>query len=151
MYKHTAVRSESSLVFLFNGPLERAPVPLLGGSMEKKLYVGNLPFTITEDALHDMFSQAGAVESARIVTDRATGRSKGFGFVEMASPEEAMEAIKQFDGTDYQGRALTVAEARPQKPQQSRGGYGGGGYGGGGPRGGGNRGGGRGGNSRGNW
>jgi RNA recognition motif-containing protein len=91
--------------------------------MTKKLYVGNLPFQTTEDDLSDMFSQAGNVESVRIITDRDTGRSRGFGFVEMAD-EDAEKAIEQLNGTEMGGRALTVNEARPQV---NRGGGGGGG------------------------
>ncbi len=81
--------------------------------MTKKLYVGNLPFQTTEDELSDMFSQAGNVESVRIITDRDTGRSRGFGFVEM-DDADAERAIEQFNGTDLGGRPLTVNEARPQ-------------------------------------
>ena len=110
--------------------------------MSMKLYVGNLPFGTTEADLHDLFSQAGAVESARIVTDRDTGRSRGFGFVEFATKEEGEAAVAQFHGYQLNGRALTVNEAKPQEPRGGggRGGYGGGrggGYGGGGNRGGG--------------
>lgn len=92
--------------------------------MTKKLYVGNLPFQTTEDELSDLFAEVGNVESVRIITDRETGRSRGFGFVEMAD-EDAEKAISQFNGTDMNGRPLTVNEARPQT---NRGG-GGGGYG----------------------
>ena len=101
--------------------------------MGKKLYVGNLPFSATDSSLEQLFSQAGTVESAKIITDRDTGRSKGFGFVEMGSDGEATEAITKFNGQDYDGRAMTVSEARPQAPRESRGGgFGGGGGGGGG-------------------
>jgi len=93
--------------------------------MTKKLYVGNLPFQTTEDDLSEMFSEVGNVESVRIITDRETGRSRGFGFVEMAD-EDAEKAISQFNGKDMNGRPLTVNEARPQT---NRGGGGGGGYG----------------------
>jgi RNA recognition motif-containing protein len=110
--------------------------------MGKKLYVGNLPFSATEQVLTDTFSQCGTVESARIITDRDTGRSKGFGFVEMSSDAEAAAAISQFNGADYEGRAMTVNEARPMVPREG----GGGGRGFSGDRGGyGNRGGGGGG------
>lgn len=120
--------------------------------MGKKLYVGNLPFSATDSQLTDLFSGAGTVESVRIVSDRETGRSRGFGFVEMSSDEEAQSAIEKFNGQQMDGRALTVNEARPQEPRGGGGGYGGGGgggrgggggYGGGGGRGGGGRGGGR--------
>jgi RNA recognition motif-containing protein len=103
--------------------------------MGTKLYVGNLSFRTTGDELRDLFAQAGEVESATIIEDRETGRSRGFGFVEMATPEGAAAAIEQFNGKDLGGRALTVNEARPKT---DRGGGGRGGYSGGG---GGNRGG----------
>jgi RNA recognition motif-containing protein len=112
-----------------------------------KLYVGNLSFQTSSDDLQNLFSQAGSVESASVVEDRETGRSRGFGFVEMASKEEGEAAISQFNGKEFNGRNLTVNEA---KPRENRGGGGGrGGFGGGGGRGGfgGGRGGGRGGNS----
>lgn len=95
--------------------------------MTKKLYVGNLPFQTTEDDLSDLFAEVGNVESVRIITDRETGRSRGFGFVEMAD-EDAEKAISQFNGTDLNGRPLTVNEARPQT-NRGGGGGGGGGYG----------------------
>jgi RNA recognition motif-containing protein len=105
--------------------------------MGKKLYVGNLPYTTDDAALESQFAAFGKVESARVITDRDTGRSKGFGFVEMSSDEEANSAIEKLNGTSMGGRNLTVSEARPQAPRE--GGRGGGG--GGGPRGfrGGNR------------
>lgn len=89
--------------------------------MAKKLYVGGLPYATTEDALREYFSQAGAVESANIITDRMTGRSKGFGFVEMANDDEAQKAIDMFHGKEYEGRTLTVNEARPleERPKRS--------------------------------
>ncbi len=83
--------------------------------MTKKLYVGNLPYSITDEDLHQMFSEVGAVESAKVIRNRDTGRSKGFGFVEMANDKEASDAIEKFNGVDYSGRALTVNEARPQE------------------------------------
>ena len=101
--------------------------------MGKKLYVGNLPFSATEQALHEAFSQYGAVESVKIIIDRMTGRSKGFGFVEMSSDDEAASAITKLNGADYEGRQLTVNEARPKTTGGGGGGGGGrGGYGGGG-------------------
>jgi RNA recognition motif-containing protein len=101
--------------------------------MGNRLYVGNLPFSATEDSLREMFAQAGQVESTKIITDRDTGRSKGFGFVEMATDQEASEAIKQFNGHQLDGRALTVNEARPMAPREGGGGGGGrGGHRGGG-------------------
>jgi len=99
--------------------------------MSTKLYVGNLSFRTTSDDLKEAFSQAGTVESASVIEDRETGRSRGFGFVEMATPEEAAAAIEQFNGKDLGGRNLTVNEA---KPKADRGGGGGRGYGGGGGR-----------------
>src|SRR5919199_3693339 len=101
--------------------------------MATKLYVGNLSFKTTSDDLREHFSQAGTVESASVIEDRETGRSRGFGFVEMATPEEAAKAIEMFNGKELGGRNLTVNEA---KPKTDRGGRGGGGYGGGGNRGG---------------
>jgi RNA recognition motif-containing protein len=109
--------------------------------MSTRLYVGNLNFRTTSDELRDIFSQAGEVESANVVEDRDTGRSRGFGFVEMATAEGAAAAIEQFNGKEFGGRALTVNEARPRV---ERGGGGGrGGYGGGGGDRGGGYGGGR--------
>ena len=116
--------------------------------MGKKLYVGNLAFSTTQDALQQLFAQAGTVESATIISDRVTGRSKGFGFVEMASDQEATDAMTKLNGQEIEGRAIVVSEARPQAPRESRGGFGGGG-GRGGSRGGfGGGGGGRGGRGR---
>ncbi|MBS1808425.1 MAG: RNA-binding protein [Acidobacteria bacterium] len=92
--------------------------------MSMKLYVGNLAFSVNQDDLTDLFSQAGTVESASVVTDRDTGRSRGFGFVEMSTKEEGEAAISQFNGSEVNGRSLTVNEA---KPKESRGGFGGGG------------------------
>jgi len=86
--------------------------------MGKKLYVGNLPYSVTDQVLVDSFSQVGTVTSAKVITDRDTGRSKGFGFVEMSSDEEAANAITQFNGADYEGRSLTVNEARPMAPRE---------------------------------
>ena len=104
--------------------------------MGKKLYVGNLPYNLTDDVLMDHFSQHGAVESARVITDRDTGRSKGFGFVEMSSDDEATKAIEALNGQSIGGRQVTVSEARPQEPRSGggggRGGFGGGRGGGGG-------------------
>src|SRR5262249_16616722 len=118
--------------------------------MGKKLYVGNLSYSATESTINDLFSQIGTVDSVRLITDRDSGRSKGFGFVEMSTDEEAEKAIAELNGKEVDGRALTVNEARPQEPRS--GGFGGGGggrggFGGGGGRdrnrGGGGRGGGR--------
>ncbi|MFZ0428939.1 MAG: RNA-binding protein [Acidobacteriota bacterium] len=99
----------------------------------RKLYVGGLPYSISDKQLEEMFASYGTVESARVITDRMTGRSKGFGFVEMSSQEEAQAAIDKVNGTSVEGRSLTVNEAKPQAPRSDgggRGGYGGGGGGG---------------------
>jgi cold-inducible RNA-binding protein len=96
--------------------------------MGKKLYVGNLGYDMSSADLEQLFSQHGTVESAQVIEDRATGRSKGFGFVEMSSASEAQAAINALNGQEQGGRALTVSEARPR---ESRGGGGRGGYGGG--------------------
>ncbi len=106
------------------------------------IYVGNLPYTISEDGLRELFEAHGAVTSARIITDRETGRSRGFGFVEMADAEGGKKAIEELNRQEHEGRTLVVNEARPKA---DRGGGGGGGYGGGGGGGGGYGGGG------GNW
>jgi len=92
--------------------------------MEAKLYVGNLPFTVDDGELQTLFSQAGSVKSAQVIRDRASGRSKGFGFVEMSSPDEAQGAINMFHGRDFNGRPLTVNLARPreERPGGFRGG-----------------------------
>jgi len=102
--------------------------------MGRKLYVGNLPYSIGEGELQDLFAKAGKVESVKVMRDMATGRARGFGFVEMATDEEAQRAITEFNEFEMGGRALTVNEARP-KPEYS--GAGGGGFGGGRGRGGG--------------
>jgi RNA recognition motif-containing protein len=86
--------------------------------MAKKLFVGGLSFDTTEDGLREYFSQAGTVESAAVITDRMSGRSKGFGFVEMSTDEEAQKAIDMFNGKDLDGRNITVNEARPQEPRR---------------------------------
>ena len=107
--------------------------------MGKKLYVGNLDYSVTDSALEQMFAAHGTVESARVIMDRDTGRSKGFGFVEMGSDQEAQAAIAALNGKEVDGRSLTVNEARPKEGGGGgRGGSGGGrgGYGGGGGRGG---------------
>lgn len=95
--------------------------------MSAKLFVGNLAFAATENDLQDHFAQAGAVLSVNIMQDRTTGRSRGFGFVEMASPDDAQKAISMFHQKDFQGRPLTVNEARPREARPAGGG---GGYGG---------------------
>ncbi|HXK60044.1 MAG TPA: RNA-binding protein [Acidobacteriota bacterium] len=93
--------------------------------MTMKLFVGNLSFQTTSSQLEDLFSQAGTVQSATLITDRETGRSRGFGFVEMATREEGEQAIRQFNGLEVDGRNLTVNEARPREEGGGRGGRGG--------------------------
>jgi RNA recognition motif-containing protein len=102
--------------------------------MSIKLYVGNLSFQTSSEDLQDLFSQAGTVESASVVEDRETGRSRGFGFVEMATKEEGEAAIQQFNGKEVNGRNLNVNEARPREDRGGGGGGGRGGYAGGGGR-----------------
>jgi len=106
--------------------------------MGKKLYVGNLSYNVDSSELEQLFAQHGQVTSAQVINDRDTGRSKGFGFVEMANDNEAEAAIAALNGQEHGGRALTVNEARPreERPRGGGGGYGGGGGGGGGGRGG---------------
>jgi RNA recognition motif-containing protein len=113
--------------------------------MGKKLYVGNLAYGISDSDLEQLFAQYGSVQSAQVIMDRDTGRSKGFGFVEMSSEQEAQAAIQGLHGKEVEGRALTVNEARPK---EDRGGGGGGGRGFGGGGGGGGYGGGGGGGGR---
>ena len=105
--------------------------------MGKKLYVGNLSYSVTSADLENLFSPHGNIRSAEVITDRATGQAKGFGFVEMDSDAEADAAISALDGKDFGGRALKVNEARPRESRSGGfgGGGGGGGYGGGGGRG----------------
>ena len=91
--------------------------------MAQKLYVGNLPYNVSDDSLKDLFAQAGTVASAQVIVDRMSGRSKGFGFVEMGSDAEAQAAIDMFNGKEHEGRNLTVNEARP-KVDRPRGGNG---------------------------
>ena len=107
--------------------------------MGRKLYVGNLPYSITDQTLHETFGAIGTVDSVNLITDRDTGQSKGFGFVEMSSDSKAQKAIQELNGTTLEGREIKVNEAKPKAPRGGggRGGGGGGDYGGGG--GGGNR------------
>lgn len=99
--------------------------------MGSKLYVGSLPYSTTEQELSDLFAQHGSVQSAKVITDRFTGQSRGFGFVEMATDEEAQKAIAALNGSDLGGRTLVVNEARPQEKRSFGGGGGGRGPGGG--------------------
>jgi RNA recognition motif-containing protein len=92
--------------------------------MSKKIYVGNLSFNMDEQTLGDVFAAFGTVESAKIITDRETGRSKGFAFVEMASDTEAAAAIEKLNGSEQLGRAMNVSEAKPMAPKDKRGGGG---------------------------
>ena len=109
--------------------------------MAKDLYVGNLPYSVQDQDLSDLFSQMGTVVSAKVITDRDSGRSKGFGFVEMEDDQAALDSVEKYNGQDFQGRALKVSEAKPQEDRGSRGGgrrpFGGGGNRRGGPGGGG--------------
>lgn len=93
--------------------------------MGKKLYVGGLSYDTAEETLRQTFAQAGTVETVKVIVDRDTGRSKGFGFVEMATNEEAAKAIELFNGKELDGRSLTVNEAKPMEPRSSRPGGGG--------------------------
>ena len=112
--------------------LPRRPVESLfrAIAMAKRLYVGNLKYTVTSAQLQELFEQYGAVNTAQVLSDRETGRSRGFGFVEMDTDNEALAAIESLDGQDYDGRRLTVNEARPRNEAGggggNRGGYGGG-------------------------
>jgi RNA recognition motif-containing protein len=99
--------------------------------MAKNIYVGNLPWSATADDLLQLFQAHGQVARAQVITDRETGRSRGFGFVEMANDDEATKAVEALNGSQFQGRALTVNEARPREERGGGGGGGGGGYGGG--------------------
>ena len=96
--------------------------------MSQKLYIGGLPFNTSPEELGQLFSQVPGVESVAIVNDRDTGRSRGFGFVEMATPEAANEAVRKFNGTTLGGRTLTVEIAKPSAPRSNAGGRRGGGY-----------------------
>jgi RNA recognition motif-containing protein len=85
----------------------------------KKLYVGNLDYGVTADKLKDLFSEAGTVVDSVVINDRASGRSKGFGFVEMSSVEEAKKAVESYNGKDFEGRSMVVNEARPKEPRDN--------------------------------
>jgi cold-inducible RNA-binding protein len=85
--------------------------------LSQKIYVGNLGFSVTSENLKKKFEQYGVVQSARVVTDRDTGRSKGFGFIEMSNSQEASDAISALNGSDYEGRRMTVNEAKPEAPR----------------------------------
>ena len=88
--------------------------------MGKRIFVGNLPFSATDQVLQETFAQYGAVESAKVIIDRMSGRSKGFGFVEMSNEDEAAKAIEMFNGQDFGGRNISVSEARPMTPRENR-------------------------------
>ena len=119
--------------------LSQAELNQIGGIVGRKLYVGNLPYSATDESLGEKFGAYGSVDSAKVITDRDTGRSKGFGFVEMSTDAEANAAIEGLNGKDFEGRPMQVNEARPQAKRPGGGGGGGGrgGYGGGGGGGGG--------------
>jgi cold-inducible RNA-binding protein len=95
--------------------------------MGKKLYVGNLPFSVNDNSLSDAFAACGTVTSSKVIIDRDSGRSKGFGFVEMSSEAEAQAAISKLNGADWDGRAMTVNEAKPMAPREGGRSFGGGG------------------------
>jgi RNA recognition motif-containing protein len=97
-------------------------------NLNKKLYVGGLPYSVTDEQLEQLFTPHGTVESARVVTDRYTDRSRGFGFVEMSTQEEAEKAIQALNGTSLEGRSLTVNLSKPREERPRSGGSGGGGY-----------------------
>ena len=99
--------------------------------MGKKLYVGNLAFSVDSDSLTNVFAQFGTVESAKVITDRDTGRSKGFAFVEMSTSDEASKCIQEMNGREHEGRQMNISEAKPQEPRTGGGGGRGGGGGGG--------------------
>lgn len=98
--------------------------------MATKLFIGSLPYTTTDEELEQLFAAEGTVASARVIIDRETGRSKGFGFVEFENDDEAKAAIEKLNGSDYNGRSLVVNEARPQQPRGERRSFGGGDRGG---------------------
>ncbi len=87
--------------------------------MSKKLYVGNLPYSATDQSLTDAFSQYGTVQSAKVIMDRDSGRSKGFGFIEMSTDDEAQDSINRLNGSSMDGRAMNVSEAKPMAPRRS--------------------------------
>lgn len=91
--------------------------------MGKKIYIGNLSFSVDDQTLSDLFSQYGEVQTAKIITDRDSGRSKGFAFVEMSVDSEASTAIEKLDKSDFSGRSINVSEAKPMAPKENRGGY----------------------------
>jgi len=138
-YFHAIDRSASSYFrHCWHSQSSRVDQPIRRRTLlAKKLYVGNLGYGVTNPELQEMFAAFGAVQSAEVITDRDTGRSKGFGFVEMSSDEEAQAAINGLNGKDVQGRPLTVNEARPREERRGGGGGGGGGRKGGGYGGGG--------------
>jgi RNA recognition motif-containing protein len=130
-------RMKGSQVFAGSSRLNRTTDKQGVLEMGRKLYVGNLSYSVRDSDLQDLFADFGTVDSAQVIMDRDTGRSKGFGFVEMSSDEEARQAISALNGKEVEGRNLTVNEARPKEEGGGRGGYGGGGgrgggYGGGG-------------------
>lgn len=92
--------------------------------MGNKLYVGNLAYTVSSEQLSDLFGEHGTVASAKVITDRDSGRSKGFGFVEMSNSSEAQSCLNSLNGRDLSGRALNVSEAKPQAPRENRGNFG---------------------------
>jgi hypothetical protein len=137
LYELLSVSRKRLLVFRKKNSRERKVglqlINTIKYTMAKKLYVGGLPYSMSEDGLKEMFAEAGTVESAVIILDKMSGRSKGFGFVEMSTEEEAAKAKETFSGKEVEGRALTVEEARPMEPRAPRRDFGGdrrGGFGG---------------------
>lgn len=120
----------SSLYFKLRGgdKIGRKFISIVRNIMAKKLYVGGLSYSTSEETLKNTFSEAGVVESAAIITDKMSGRSKGFGFVEMASDDDVQKAIEMFNGKELDGRRLTVNEARPMEARPPRQREGGGGF-----------------------
>lgn len=118
-------RSHSSLDVLLSSV--NSPKAFEEANMGKKIYVGNLSYNVDSNQLSDVFSEFGTVDSANVITDRETGRSKGFAFIEMSSEGEAQNAIQKLNGMDLSGRAMNISEAKPQEPRRnnggSRGGY----------------------------
>ena len=129
----TSLLDSLLLKFSLRDDIQPTPMPAIGTSqcdkeehvMSRKLYVGNLPYEVGETELQELFGRAGSVESVNVMRDQATGRARGFAFVEMSTDEEAQQAITALNGTQVGGRNLTVNEARP-KPERSGGGFGGG-------------------------
>ncbi len=120
-YNDSSTRPIETPVNVIQILFKRGSEPI-GGIMGRKLYVGNLPYTATESDLSEKFAASGTVESCKLITDRDTGQSKGFGFIEMGTDAEAHAAIDSLNGTDYEGRPMKVNEAKPQEKRSGGGG-----------------------------